>query len=111
MTKRLFVEIRNFQKQLEAQNNKELLRQIQNEILKTPLAGDLVEGSGGLRKLRVGGKGKGKSGGYRVIFLDLPSKERVYLIDFYAKGEKENITAEDKAAMRKLVGILKGESK
>jgi len=111
MINRTFVEISNFQKQLERQNDKELLRHLQNEILRSPSAGDTIEGTGGLKKLRVSGKGKGKSGGYRVIYLDLPAKERIYLIDLYAKGEQENITAEDKAIMKKLVGILKGESK
>jgi hypothetical protein len=85
-------------------------RQIQNEILKDPAAGDIIEGTGGLRKLRVAGKGKGKSGGYRVIYLDLPSKERTMLIDMYGKGEQEDITAEDKVIMKKLVSVLKGES-
>ena len=109
MTKRKFVEIKAFQKRVDSED-KELLRQIQNEILKNPEAGDLIESTGGLRKLRIAGKGKGKSGGYRVIYLDLPAKEKTVLIDIYAKGEQENITSEDKVYMKKLVTVLKGES-
>jgi hypothetical protein len=70
---------------------------------------DIIEGTGGLRKLRVAGKGKGKSGGYRVIYLDLPDRQKTFLLDIYSKGDQENITPEDKIALKKLAIVLKGE--
>lgn len=61
-----------------------------------PDAGDEIKGTGGMRKLRVAGKGKGKSGGYRVITFFSGENIPVFLISAYAKNQKENINAQDK---------------
>jgi hypothetical protein len=67
-----------------------------------PLNGDEVRGSGGVRKVRFAGRGKGKSGGYRVITayfgVDIP----VYLIAILSKGERANFSAAEIAGFRKL---------
>ena len=94
---------------IEAEADPELLRFVQNEILKNPSAGDIVQGTGGIQKVRVAGKGKGKSGGYRILFLDLPKRSLTILLAIYAKGVQENISEEDKAKLRELVRIQKGE--
>ncbi len=59
-------------------NRDELAKQMEDEILKNPEAGDIVQGTGGIRKMRLAdpGRGKGKRGGLRIFFLDLPDKER-----------------------------------
>jgi hypothetical protein len=57
-----------------------------------PLAGDLVKGSGGLRKVRFAGRGKGKSGGYRALTLFLGSAAPVYLLAVLSKGERATFT-------------------
>jgi hypothetical protein len=62
-----------------------------------------MPGCGGLRKIRWPGRGKGKSGGLRIIYLNVPEQSRIYLIDVYAKGEQENISPEDKRDYRRLV--------
>jgi hypothetical protein len=57
-----------------------------------PGLGDLIVGTGGCRKFRLAGRGKGKSGGYRVITffggVDIP----VYLLTVFSKGERANLT-------------------
>lgn len=69
-----------------------------------PDAGDAIAGTGGMRKLRVAAKskGKGKSGGYRVITffsgVDIP----VFLITAYAKSQQGNITAQEKHSLKAL---------
>jgi len=71
-----------------------------------PLDGVLLQGSGGLRKLRWAAKGKGKSGGVRVIHYfggeDLP----VFLIDGFAKNEMDNIGPAARNMYRKLLPLL-----
>ena len=71
-----------------------------------PDAGDVIPGTGGARKVRFAGRGKGKSGGYRVITFytgpDLP----VFLITLFAKGERIDLSQAERNAMRKeLAGL------
>jgi hypothetical protein len=79
---------------------------IVNLIASDPDAGDEISGTGGMRKLRVASKDKGKSGGYRVITffsgVDIP----VFLVTIYGKSQKENITDAEKHAMKSLAGAI-----
>ena len=84
-----------------------LLQSIQNEILKDPEVGVLVKETGGIRKFRVASKGKGKSGGSRVFYLDIPEKEKCFLLFILEKSEAENISAEGKKMLKKLAQTLK----
>lgn len=56
-----------------------------------PDAGDVIPGSGGIRKIRWGGKGKGKRGGLRMIYYWRNNKNEIWLLTIYAKNEAENI--------------------
>ena len=68
-------------------------------LAENPDAGDVIEGTGGCRKLRVAGRGKGKSGGYRVItFFSGPSLP-IFLLYAYAKGRKDDISKEQRNAL------------
>lgn len=89
-----------------------LLREIQEEILENPSCGRIIQGTGGLRKTRIGdeSRGKGKRGGFRVIFLDLPHVERTYLLAIYDKNEKDDISPDEKKILRDLVARLKKEA-
>ena len=71
-------------------------------VAANPLAGDLIVGSGGCRKLRVAGKGKGKSGGYRVVTYFASCDLPVFLIAVLAKGSRANFSKAEVAAMAKL---------
>lgn len=88
-----------------------MLREIQAELLKNPEAGRIIQGAGGLRKLRIAdpGRGKGKRGGYRVIYLDLAGIERTYLLALYDKSERDDISAEEKKVLKSMVERLKRE--
>ena len=72
-----------------------------------PAVGVLVKGTGGLRKLRMGTKGKGKSGGIRVFYLDIPTKEKCYLLFALEKSESDNISDEEKNKLKELTKLLK----
>ena len=79
------------------------LQELILHIAENPMAGAAMPGPGGARKLRWAGTGKGKSGGFRVITffsgMDIP----VFLLDIYAKNEKDNLT---KAEQNQLKDIL-----
>ena len=82
------------------------LAELQSQIIINPESGDLIEGTGGLRKLRFAGDGIGKSGGYRVVYL-LVQPDYVHLITMYKKGRKDNLTQAEKNSFKKLTKILK----
>ncbi len=87
------------------------MRTIQDEILEDPNVGTTVAGTGGLKKFRVPdpSRGKGKRGGLRVIYLDLGDKEVTYLLYLYGKDEAEDLTPDEKKALKTLVSSIKGE--
>ncbi|MEK6627293.1 MAG: type II toxin-antitoxin system RelE/ParE family toxin [Bdellovibrionota bacterium] len=105
--KRVFIEAKDFQKKLDNLDDADLLRNIQESITKDPEVGVLVKGTGGLRKFRMGAKGKGKSGGIRVFYLDIATKEKCYLLFVLEKSESDNISAEEKNELKELAGLLK----
>lgn len=74
------------------------------------LYGELIEGTHGLRKLRVSYGSKGKSGGIRVLYLDIKLKERIYAIAFFLKNEKENLTKSEKNSIGEVVLKIKKEA-
>ena len=106
--RRTFVEVSGFSRGIEREGA-EVLREIQVELLKNLESGKVIQGTGGLRKLRMphSRRGKGKRGGYRVIYLDLPHIERTYLLALYSKDEKDDISAQEKKSLRQLVLNLK----
>lgn len=80
-------------------------------LLEDTKSGDVIPGTGGLRKIRIPmeNKNKGKRGGSRVIYVDIELKETIYFINVYTKNEKENLTEEEKKAFKAVVNVLKGE--
>jgi hypothetical protein len=75
----------------------EQLRALQIRLIFDPEAGDVVAGTGGLRKLRWAvHSGQGKSGGARVCYAFFPIHRKVFLILLYAKASQANITAAQK---------------
>lgn len=75
-----------------------------------PQAGLVIQGTGGLRKIRYAIRNKGKSGSIRVLYVDLVVHEKVYLITAYTKNQKDNLSDEEKATVKKLIEQLKNEA-
>jgi hypothetical protein len=71
-------------------------------IAADPLRGDEIRASGGVRKVRFAGRGKGKSGGYRVVTAYFGLNAPVYLVALLSKGERGNFTASEIAAFKAL---------
>lgn len=82
------------------------LNEIKTVLSNTPDAGDEMPGTGGARKLRFAGKGKGKSGGYRVITFYSGEDIPVFLLDIYSKGEKIDLTQDEKNTLKKILGSI-----
>jgi len=74
-------------------------------------AGDEIKQTGGLRKVRWSRKGMGKRGGARVVYYYYNKSAPVYLLNVYAKAKQEDLSAEEKAAFRRIVAALKTELK
>lgn len=71
-----------------------------------PKSGDLIEGSGGIRKLRWSRGGRGKSGGVRVIYYYHSELMPLYLLTLFAKNEQGNLSKAERNNLAKLVDIL-----
>lgn len=75
-------------------------------IAADPLAGDLIRGSGGLRKLRFGLGARGKRGGVRVVYYFHSERTPAFLLSVFAKNERSDLSQSEIASLRKLVTIL-----
>ena len=78
-----------------------------NFIALHPEAGDVIPETGGVRQIRWVRAGIGKRGGARVIYYYHDTDRPLYLLMVYAKGRQENLTPDEKRAVRKLVAVLK----
>lgn len=85
----------------------EELRGLQNFLLASPEAGDLIRGGSGLRKLRWSAQGRGKRGGARVIYYWHASQHHVYLVYGYLKSEREDLTPQQIHVVAELMKDLK----
>ena len=72
-----------------------------------PTQGDEVQGSGGVHKVRVAGRGKGKSGGYRVMVAYLGQDLPAYLLAVLSKGDRANFSAAEIAGMQQATTAIK----
>jgi len=97
-----FIETPIFTKEIRQILDDEEYRQLQLSLLLRPDMGVLIRGSGGIRKMRWQGSGKGKSGGMRVIYyLDLP--DTVFMLFAYRKNEQEDLTHEQLKSLKNLI--------
>jgi hypothetical protein len=81
-------------------------KRIVDSVAGNPLQGDEVRGSGGVRKVRFAGRGKGKSGGYRVITAYFGPDVPVYLVALLSKGERANFSAAEIAGFKTLTAEI-----
>jgi hypothetical protein len=76
-----------------------------------PRAGDVMQGTGGVRKLRWGRAGRGKSGGVRVIYYYHDEAMPLYLLAIFAKNDKANLSKPERNDLAKLTAILKSTAR
>ncbi len=98
-----FRESKKFTQQLINLLSDEDYSAFQNKIIKSPQAGKVIKGSGGIRKIRWMAKGKGKSGGVRIIYYLAIQKDYIFMLDIYPKNEKEDLSPFELKTLKRLV--------
>ncbi len=99
-------ETESFQKKIEKLLSTEEYQDLIAYLSEYPSSGDLIQGSGGIRKLRWARGSKGKSGGVRVIYYFHSEIMPLYLLAAFGKSEKANISADEKVMLSKSVKKL-----
>ena len=108
--KREFIELPEFLKRwYEIGLSDDDLIDLEIYLCKNPQIGSLIQGTGGLRKLRWSLRNKGKSGGVRTLYIDFAFYEKIYLVTAYTKNEKENISDNEKKQIKRLIETLEQE--
>jgi len=77
-----------------------------NYLAAHPASGDIMQGTGGVRKLRWSARGKGKSGGVRIIYYFYNELRPLFLLSLFGKGEKANLTKAERNELSKLTTLL-----
>jgi mRNA-degrading endonuclease RelE of RelBE toxin-antitoxin system len=98
-----FRETRSFTKQIVELLSDDEFAKFQRLLIQLPESGDIIPGSGGIRKIRFSAKGKGKRGGARVIYYLAVGQEKIFLLDIYTKDEKADLTLPELNDLRKIV--------
>ena len=108
---RLFVYTETFQKCWKAMGlDDDGLNVLEEQLLADPQKGAVIEGTGGARKLRIQVEySRGKSGGGRVIYVDVVSADRIYLLFAYPKNVQDNLISKQKNRIRSIVEQIKKE--
>ena len=87
------------------------LRRLQEDLLANPKAGNVMQGTGGIRKMRFAFENRGKSGSIRVIYVDFETYGKLYLLTAYPKNVKDNLSKAERNDLKQLVEILEHELK
>lgn len=98
-----FIETKLFTRLVDEYLSDDEYRELQRALIANPEAGDVVAGSGGVRKLRLRAAGRGKRGGYRVIYFARIAQGVIWMLTMYPKNVAENIPAHVLRQIRKEV--------
>jgi len=103
--KATFVELPPFERTRKDYIDEESYRQLQLELMDKPIAGAVIEGTGGLRKLRQAdpSRGKGKRGGLRVIYYWWSGGDQFWLFTVYDKDQADDLTPGQRKVLKKLL--------
>ena len=103
--KAVFIELPAFDRYRDRYLDDDNFRRLQDALLTNPLAGDLIEGSGGLRKLRFSDfrRAKGKRGGLRVIYYYWTGGPEFWLFTLYGKDETSDLTSKQRSELKERV--------
>lgn len=104
-----FVESSIFTRRIATLGLEEELRELQEELRRNPIAGDVDAGTGGMRKVRMRRPGRGKRGGTRVHYLYVESVAVIYMVFVYGKDEQDALTLEQKKAFQLVAAHVKRE--
>jgi mRNA-degrading endonuclease RelE of RelBE toxin-antitoxin system len=106
----IFVETAPFERLRETYLDDGEYRLLQIMLMINPAAGDLIIGSGGIRKVRWSTRGSGKRGGLRVIYYWLAKRDQILLLTVYRKSEVEDLTLREVSILRSLVKRIEDQN-
>ena len=98
-----FVETPIFTKEIRSLLSDDDYRTLQTALMLRPEQGKIIRGTGGLRKIRWGGKGHGKRDGYRLIYYWDNQTDTFYMLFIYPKNRQEDLTVKQRKLLSKLV--------
>ena len=98
-----FFETSVFTRLIQKLINDEEYHLLQLQLSVRPESGDIIKGSGVIRKLRWAGSGRGKRGGIRVIYYYFTGDEQIYMLYAYPKSKKDDLTADQLKQLKQLV--------
>ena len=99
----VIIETRIFTRRIKELMSDDEYRALQETLVNRPSMGDIVQGTGGLRKVRWKQEGHGKSGGVRVIYYWMTEDEQLYMLYVYPKSTQEDLTAKQKKDLKSIV--------
>jgi len=99
----VIIETSIFTKRISTLLNDEEYRTLQNYLVDMPGSGVIIQGSGGIRKLRWSAGGRGKRGGARIIYFWATRGSRIFMLYAYAKNERDDLTKDQLSMLRKAV--------
>ena len=100
------IELPEFLRRSEKLLKKSERQSIINYLASHPSAGEIMQGTGGIRKLRWSAQGKGKSGGVRVIYYYHNETIPLFLLSVFGKSEKANLTKAERNDLAKFTLLL-----
>lgn len=99
----IFIETPVFTKRLRELLSDDSYAWFQRQLAERPDMGDVIEGTGGIRKVRVATSGHGKRGGSRVIYYHFTSASQIALLLIYPKNEKDDLSADERKVLKQIV--------
>lgn len=107
---RIFVELPSFRTEWKAMGlDDNDLSRLEDELLDNPKIGEVMRGTGGVRKMRFAFEHRGKSGSVRVIYIDFEVHEKIFLLTAYPKSEKDNLSKDERNDIHRLVDVLENQ--
>ncbi|AEK63063.1 conserved hypothetical protein [Collimonas fungivorans Ter331] len=101
-----FIETPTFTRMITALLAEEEYRELQSVLMEDPSRGDVIKDGGGIRKMRYAARGRGKSGGIRVIYYWIKDNHQVYMLVAYPKSKKDTLSDKEIAILREFVKEL-----
>lgn len=99
----IIIETPIFTKQICELINDEHYAEFQRQLCQNPESGDIISGTGGLRKIRCSVEGRGKRGGIRIIYYWYTQGDLIYMLLAYPKNQQADLTQQQKQILKKLV--------
>ena len=99
----VIIETSIFTKKISALLSDEEYRLFQNALVEMPGSGDIIQSSGGIRKIRWSASGRGKRGGVRIIYYWATNNDQIFMLYAYAKNERDDLTKDQLSILREVV--------